>query len=128
MKGRIVLGLLMLIGAAYGQKLPDAPATKPGWVTLAALGSEILADGVTTRVLYQRGYDETDPMAKRFVHAGVAGQVGGSLLGAAALGGVWWALHGTHHDQMARRFLRSVVAVEGVNVARQFAILRTSKK
>jgi hypothetical protein len=87
-----------------------------------------VADGVTTRVLYQRSYDETDPLAKPFVHAGVAGQVGAILLGAGMIGGVWFVLHGAHREGMDRWFLRSVTATEGCNVGRQFLILRTSRK
>jgi hypothetical protein len=131
MGGRILALLLVLTGVASGQKLPAAPVSQQTWptrTTLAVLGAEVVADGVTTRVLYQRRYDETDPLAKPFVHAGLPGQVGATLLGVGAMSGVWWVLHRTHHDRMAWRFLGSVSAVEGGNVARQFAILRTSKK
>jgi hypothetical protein len=120
--------LFVLTSVAPGQELPTAPLSKVTLATFAVLGGEVVADGVTTRVLYQRTYDETDPLAKPFVHAGVPGQVGASLLGAGVIGGVWFVLHRTHHDGTARWFLRSVTAAEGCNVARQFAILRTSKK
>jgi hypothetical protein len=125
--GRRVLVMLLLgAGIAGGQELPDAPISKATWATFAGLGAEILADGVTTRVLYQRQYDEINPLAKPFVHAGVPGQAGASLLGAAAIGGVWFVLRRTHHDRAAGWFLRSVTAGEGCNVARQFMLLRTS--
>jgi hypothetical protein len=119
---------LLGAGIAGGQELPDAPISKTTWATFAGLGAEILADGVTTRVLYQRQYDEINPLAKPFVHAGVAGQAGASLLGAAAIGGAWFVLRRMHHDRAAGWFLRSVTAGEGCNVARQFMLLRTSLK
>jgi hypothetical protein len=118
---------LVWVGAASGQELPDAPVSKTTWSTFAGLGAEILADGVTTRVLYQRHYDELDPIAKPFVHAGVPGQIGVSLLGAGAMGGAWFLLHRTHHERTAKWFLCSVAAGEGYNVARQVTILRVSQ-
>lgn len=126
--GRWVLIVLLAgMGAARGQELPDAPVSRATWTTFAGLGAEILADGVTTRVLYQRHYDELNPVAKPFVHAGVAGQVGVSLLGAGAMTGAWFVLHRTHHDRAATWFLRSLAGGEGYNVARQIAILRASQ-
>jgi hypothetical protein len=130
--------LLLLAGAARGQDLPggnlldkgsipDAPISAETKVAFAVFGGEVLADGVATRILYQRHYDEIDPLAKPFTHAGVPGQIGASLLGAGAIGGAWWMLHRTHHERIARNFLRSVTALEGANVGRQFSILRTSK-
>jgi hypothetical protein len=127
--GRWVLVMLVVwTGAAHGQELPDAPVSKATWTTFAGLGTEILADGATTRVLYQRHYDEINPLAKPFVHAGVPGQIGASLLGAGAISGVWFVLRRTHHDRAASWFLRSATAGEGCNLARQFALLRTSQK
>jgi hypothetical protein len=124
--------LVVGAGAAHGQELPDAPASrslsKEGLAMFAVVGAEILADGVTTRVLYQRHYDETDPLAQPFVHAGVAGQVGASLLGAGVTGGMWFALRRMHHNRAAEWFLRSVTAGEGCNVGRQLALVRTSRK
>jgi|SRR5580704_12494151 hypothetical protein len=128
MGGRVLMVLLVLTGAGYGQHLADVPVSTGTSVTLAVFGAEVVADGVTTRVLYQRHYGETDPLAKPFVRAGVPGQIGASLLGAGATGSVWFVLHRTHHEATARWFLRSVNAGEGCNVARQFAILRTSRK
>jgi hypothetical protein len=125
----IRLALIMLFvwtGAARGQELPDAPVSKAEWTTFAGLGAEIVADGVTTRALYQRHYDELDPVAKPFVHAGVPGQIGVSLLGAGAMGGAWFLLHRTHHERAGEWFLRSVMAAEGYNVGRQVALLRVS--
>ncbi len=119
--------LLVLAGAAHGQTSASAQLSKGTWATFAGLGTEILADGVTTRVLYQRHYDEIDPLAKPFVHDGVPGQVGASLLAAGAMGGVWFVLRHTHHDRATSWFLRSVTAGEGYNVGRQIAILRTSQ-
>jgi hypothetical protein len=126
MGSRVLVMLLLCAGVARGQDLPDEPISKATWTTFAGLGAEILADGVTTRVLYQRHYDEINPLARPFVHAGVAGQAGASLLGVAAVGGVWLVLRRTHHDRAAGWFLRSVTASEGCNVARQFMLLRTS--
>jgi hypothetical protein len=123
---------MLLAGAARGQELPDAPARKPlAKDTLAmfvVVGAEILADGVTTRVLYQRHYNENDPLAQPFVHAGVAGQIGASLLGAGATSGMWFALRRMHHNRAAQWFLRSVTSGEGCNVGRQLALVRTSRK
>ncbi|MFZ0138662.1 MAG: hypothetical protein WAK89_16470 [Candidatus Sulfotelmatobacter sp.] len=127
--GRQIAAMLFLLtGVMPGQEALNAPVPKVTLATFAVLGSEILADGVTTRVLYQRSYAETDPLAKPFVHAGVPGQVGASLLGAGTIGGVWFVLHRAHREGMARWFLRSVTAAEGCNVGRQFSILRTSRK
>jgi hypothetical protein len=127
--GRCVLWMLLVwTGAAHGQELPDAPVSKATWTTFAVFGAEVLADGVTTRVLYQRHYDEINPLARPLVHAGVPGQVGACLLGAGATGGVWFVLRRTHHDHAASWFLRSVTAGEGYNVARQFTVLRASRK
>jgi hypothetical protein len=127
----VPLVLLILIGFliedARGQELPDAPVSKATWATFAGFGTEILADGVMTRVLYQRGYDEIDPLAKPFVHTGVPGQVGASLLGAGVMSGAWFVLRRTHHNHAASWFLRSATAGEGYNVARQVSILRTSQ-
>jgi hypothetical protein len=124
--------LLALTVSSRGQNLPEAPSAKETRAQtrtiFAIFGAEVLADGVTTRVLYQRRYPETDPLARPFVQAGVLGQIGGSLLGAGAVGGVWFALRRTHHERAARWLLRSVAAGEGVNVARQFSVLRTSRK
>jgi hypothetical protein len=127
MGGWVLVMLLAGTGAARGQELADAPVSTATWTMFAGLGAETLADGVTTRVLYQRHYDELDPVAKPFVHAGVPGQIGISLLGAGAMSGVWFVLHRTHHEPTARWFLRSVTAIEGYNVARQFAVLRASQ-
>jgi hypothetical protein len=146
--GRIAAVLLLLSCAASGQDLPsdsllnnssfdkgtsekgirEEPMSRETKMTFAIFGSELLADGVATRILYQRHYDEIDPLAKPFTHAGVPGQVGASLLGAGVVGGAWWVLHRTHHERIARNFLRSVTAAEGSNVGRQFSILRTSKQ
>ena len=123
----ILVMLLVLTGTVHGQELPNASLSKGTWITFAGLGTGILADGIATRVLYQRHYDEINPLAKPFVHAGVPGQVGASLLGAGAIGGVWFVLRRTHHDRAARWFLTSVTASEACNVARQFALLRTSQ-
>lgn len=127
--GRLVFIMLMaLTGAAHTQELPSAQVLKKEWATFAVVGAEILADSVTTRVLYQRHYRENDPIAQPFVRAGVPGQIGASLLGAGAVGGTWLVLRRAHHDRAAAWFLRSVIVGEGCNVVRQFAILRTSKK
>jgi hypothetical protein len=131
--GEVIMGrwvlvmLLVLTRAAHGQELPSAPLSKATWMTFAGLGTEVLADGVTTRVLYQRHYDEVNPLAKPFVHAGALGQIGASLLGAGAISGVWFTLRRTHHDRAAQWFLTTVTAGEGCNVARQFVVLRTSR-
>lgn len=138
MKRKIFVAL-WLIGVATGQEVPEAPLSmqasisraaisRQSWAMFAGLGGEIVADGVTTRVLYQRHYDETDPVARPFVHAGVPGQIAVSLLGAGALAGTWWMLRRSHREGMARNFLRSVAAVEGGNDVREFAILRTSRR
>jgi hypothetical protein len=125
--------LLVFTAAGRAQELPEAPVSKAmvskqTYTAFAVIGAEVVADGITTRVLYQRHYDETDPLARPFVHASVPGQIGGSLLGLGATGGMWLALHRWHHDRAARWFLRSVAIGEGYNDARQFAILRTSRK
>ena len=127
--GRAVLVMLFVwTGVVHGQELPDAPVSKQTWGTFAVVGTEILADGVTTRVLYQRHYNEMNPLARPFVRAGVPGQIGASLLGAGAVSGVWFVLRRTRHDRAASWFLRSVAAGEGSNVSRQLAILRTSRR
>jgi hypothetical protein len=126
MGSRVLVMLLLGAGVAGAQGLPDAPISKATWTTFAGIGAEIVADSVTTRILYQRRYDELNPLVKPFVHAGVPGQAGGSLLGAAATGGVWFILRRAHHDRAAEWFLRSIAAGEGGNIARQFVILRTS--
>lgn len=153
---RQILVVLLLIGAAAGQDLPETPMfrqaafsqrapvstrdskqavisqrasiSRRDWVMFAGLGAEIVADGVTTRVLYQRRYYEDDPLARPFVQAGVPGQVAASLMAAGGLAGAWWALHRSHRDRMARGLLWSAAAVEGANDARQFAILRGSRR
>jgi hypothetical protein len=126
MGSRVLVMLLLGARVAGAQGLPDAPISKATWTTFAGIGAEIVADSVTTRVLYQRRYDELNPVVKPFVHAGVAAQAGATLLGAAATGGVWFVLRRAHHDRAAEWFLRSVAAGEGGNIARQFMILRTS--
>jgi hypothetical protein len=135
MGGRVLVMLLVFTAAGRAQRLPPAPVSvsagmlsKQTYTAFAVIGTEVVADSVTTRVLYQRHYDETDPLAKPFVHAGIPGQIGGSLLGLGATAGMWVVLHRWHHDPAARWFLRSVAVGEGSNDARQFAILRTSQK
>jgi len=123
----IVVLLLAWTGAARGQELPDAPVSKATWTTFVGFGAEVLADGVTTRVLYQRHRAEIDPLAKPFVDAGVPGQIAASVLGAGAIGGAWFMLRRMHRERAAEWFLRSVTAGEGYNVARQFALVRTSQ-
>src|SRR5271156_6010596 len=123
--GRWILAMVLVsTGAARGQDLQDMPVSKATWIAFAGLGTEILADGVMTRVLYQRHYNEIDPLAKPLVQAGVPGQIGASLLGGGATAGTWFLLRRTHHDRAAKWFLHSVIAGEGYNVARQFALLR----
>src|SRR5579863_7315478 len=105
---RILVVLLLCAGAASGQDLPGrslldtgtlgVPMSRETKMAFAVFGSELLADGVATRILYQRHYDEIDPLAKPFTRAGVPGQIGASLLGAGAIGGAWWVLHRTHHE------------------------------
>ncbi|HUO25201.1 MAG TPA: hypothetical protein VMU61_06015 [Candidatus Aquilonibacter sp.] len=126
----ILLVLLLELYPCFlqGQDLPNAPIPIETWTTFGVFGGEVVADGVTTRVLYQRHYPETDPLARPFVRAGVAGQVGGAVLGMAATGSVWYILRRTHHDRAAKWFLRSVTLGEGCNVTRQFAILSQSRK
>src|ERR1700691_3832169 len=98
--GRLALALLLVwTGSARGQELPDAPVSKTTWTTFVGLGTEILADGVTTRVLYQRHHNEIDPLARPFVDAGVPGQIGASLLGAGAMSGAWFLLRRMHHER-----------------------------
>jgi hypothetical protein len=123
----ILVMLLVWSGAADAQEPQDAPISKATWTTFAGLGTEILADAVTTRVLYQRRHDEVDPLAKPFVHAGVPGQIGASLLGAGVMSSTWFVLRRAHHARTAGWFLRSVTVGEGYNVARQVALLRTSQ-
>ena len=116
--GRWVLVMLFVwAGAVHGQEFPDAPVSKETWGTFAVIGAEILTDGVTTRVLYQRHYNEINPLARPFVCAGVPGQIGGSLLGAGAVSGVWFVLRRTRHDRAASWFYGSVAAGEGSNVS-----------
>ena len=128
---RLGVILTILVAAAFGQDrafsrdrdrdLPSAPSeTKAEFAVLTA---EIIADGVSTRILYQRGCGENDPLARPFVRAGVGGQVAGSFLGLAAAGGAWVILHRTHHDRVAKWMLRSAVAAEGVNDIRQFKVM-----
>jgi hypothetical protein len=62
---RVLVMLLVLTGAARAQELPNVPVSKEIWGTFAVVGAEILADSVTTRVLYQRHYRENDPIAQR---------------------------------------------------------------
>jgi hypothetical protein len=120
--------IFVLTGVVLGQELPNAPVSKARLATFAVFSTEVLADGVTTRVLYQRHYRELDPVAQPFVHAGVPGQIGGSVLGTGAIVGAWFVLHRAHREGMARWFVRSATAAEGCAVARQFEILRKSTR
>jgi hypothetical protein len=90
------------------QDLPGAPVSKKEWGAFVVVGAEIVADSVTTRLLYQRHYRENDPIAQPFVRAGISGQIGASLLGAGAAGTAWLILRRMHHEQAAKWFLRSV--------------------
>jgi hypothetical protein len=109
------------------QKLPAAPTRIPteAKIEFAAFTAEIAADGISTRLLYQRGCSENDPIARPFVRAGIGGQVAASLLGLAAVGGGWFILRRTHHDRLAQWMLRAAVAGEGVNDIRQFRVMAT---
>ncbi len=126
--GRWVLVLLVLTGVTSAQELPSTSVSKKEWGWFAVVGAEIVADSVTTRVLYQRHYRENNPIAQPFVRSGVAGQIGASLLGAGAVGGGWLMLRRMHHERAAAWFLRSITVGEGSNDVRQFALLRTSTK
>jgi hypothetical protein len=92
-------------------------------IEFAVFAAEVAADGVSTRILYQRGCGENNPIAKPFVRAGVGGQVAASLLSVAAVGGAWAFFHRTHHDRMAKWMLRTLVAGEGINDIRQFRVM-----
>jgi hypothetical protein len=103
--------------------LPDAPMPREAKVEFAVFAAEVVADGVSTRILYQRGFGENNPIAKPFVRAGIGGQVAASLLSVAAVGGAWAIFHRTHHDRMAKWMLRTLVIGEGINDIRQFRVM-----
>jgi hypothetical protein len=124
----VIVMLLAWTSLAPGQESPTAPMSKVRLATFAVFGAEALADGITTRVLYQRNHSELDPIAKPFVQAGVSGQISAGLLGVAAISGAWFVLHRSHHENTAKWFLLTVTAGEGCNVARQFAVLRKSRE
>lgn len=132
-----VAGILaILLGTSFAQntssliqedKLPEAPTriSTEAKIEFAAFAAEVAADGVSTRLLYQRGCSETDPVARPFVRAGVPGQVAATFLGLAAVAGAWAILHHTHHERMAKWMLRTAVAGEGANDIRQFRFVAT---
>jgi len=71
MGGRVLVMLLVFTAAGRAQELPEAPVSKAmvskqTYTAFAVIGAEVVADGITTRVLYQRHYDETDPLARPF--------------------------------------------------------------
>ena len=116
----------ILVSASFAQDTNSSKVPTEAKIEFAAFAAEVAADGVTTRILYQRGLSELDPVARPFVHAGVGGQVGAGLLSVAVAGGVWTIFHRTHHDRIAKWMLRAVVAGEGANVARQFNLVAAS--
>ena len=133
---RLAVILAILLGTSFAQntssfiqedKLPEAPTRIPteAKIEFAAFAAEVAADGVSTRVLYQRGCSENDPVARPFVRAGVGGQVAASFLGLAAVGGAWAILRRTHHDRIAKWMLRTAVAGEAANDIRQFRVMAT---
>lgn len=108
-------------------KFPEAPTRIPAEakIEFVAFAAEVAADGVSTRLLYTRGCGENDPIARPFVRAGVGGQVAASFLGFAAIGRAWAILCHTHHERMAQWMLRTALAGEGINDARQFNVMMT---
>jgi hypothetical protein len=108
-------------------KFPEAPTRTPteAKIEFVAFAAEVAADGVSTRLLYQRGCGENDPVARPLVRAGVGGQVAASFLGFAAVGGAWAILRRAHHERIAQWMLRTAVAGEGINDARQFSVMAT---
>lgn len=119
-----ILSILTSLSLAQEIDLPEAPMPREAKIEFAVLAAEVVADGVSTRILYQRGCGENNPIAKPFVRAGVGGQVAASLLSVAAVGGAWALLHRTHHDRMAKWMLRTLVVGEGINDIRQFQVMR----
>jgi hypothetical protein len=122
---RLAAILSILLGTSLTQEinLPDAPMPREAKVEFAVFAAEVVADGVSTRILYQRGFGENNPIAKPFVRAGIGGQVAASLLSVAAVGGAWAIFHRTHHDRMAKWMLRTLVIGEGINDIRQFRVM-----
>mgnify|MGYP001186451717 CR=1 FL=1 len=122
---RLAAILSMLLGTSFAQEinLPEAPMPREAKVEFAVFAAEVVADGVSTRILYQRGCGENNPIAKPFVRTGVGGQVAASLLSVAAVGGAWAIFHRTRHDRMAKWMLRTLVAGEGINDIRQFRVM-----
>ncbi|HEV3513169.1 MAG TPA: hypothetical protein VGS05_15780 [Candidatus Sulfotelmatobacter sp.] len=125
----ILLGTSLARNNSFIQEkeFPEAPTRTPteAKIEFAAFAAEVAADGVSTRLLYQRGCGENDPIARPFVRAGVGGQVAASFLGLAAVGGAWAILRRAHHDRMAKWMLRIAVAGEAANDARQFTVMAT---
>lgn len=125
----ILLGTSLARNNSFIQEkeFPEAPTRTPteAKIEFAAFAAEVAADGVSTRLLYQRGCGENDPIARPFVRAGVGGQVAASFLGLAAVGGAWAILRRAHHARMAKWMLRIAVAGEAANDARQFAVMAT---
>lgn len=133
---RLAAILSILLGTSFAQsassfiqqeKSPEAPSrtTREAKLEFAVFAAEVAADSVSTRLLYQRGCGENDPIARPFVRAGVGGQVAASFLGFAALGGAWVILRRAHHDRLAQWMLRTAVAGEGANDVRQFTVMAT---
>ena len=118
-----ILSILTASSIAQEINLPEAPMPREAKIEFAVFAAEVAADGITTRMLYQRGCGENNPIAKPFVRAGVGGQVAASLLSVAAVGGAWAIFHRTHHDRMAKWMLRTLVAGEGINDIRQFRVM-----
>ncbi len=124
----IVLGVLVLIGAAQAQQsfvavpLPQSPTAQKFWsaenkIDFSVLAGEIAVDAITTQRGLANGFRETNPVIRPLVTRGVAGEAAASGLGFGFGVGTAYLLHRTHHYKAERIAVRSMLAIEGGFVA-----------
>jgi hypothetical protein len=130
------LALFLFAALAQGQNLVlanPAPAEAPSqhrfWtpekkISVGIFAGLIAADAITTQRGLNHGLHETDPLMRPFVTRGIGGEAAGSALGFGAGLGAVYLLHRSHHYKAERITMHLLIGGEGVNVARNFYLIR----
>ena len=88
------------------------------------IAAESVYDGYASQVMLYKGYYEGNPLARPLVNRGAAGQVAASALGVAAVLGVQYLVHRTHHERAVNWIGRIALVGEGANCVRQSQLIK----